>query len=310
MRADGNDIVELFGFSPDDTTPNAVAKLQSVLCPFLESQCTKTNHDQTVVYGTCAVTGSRKDGVRDEVIICSKRLYAQNYRIFKNITQWVWGDLPLVVGGDLKSLYEQASQHLECVVAFGQNSGREIVVYSNGKLSMDWVLQRYTLKDLYLIAEDFIGIEIQSIDITGNYRDTFSAYSSLKNGQLTNLIPNSGHGLNWANVHKRLIPQIIRKGNIYSHCDRCLGFFFILPEQVYEKFDEILGDIEEEQNYGRDNLTILTYVLGDPVAHGRIRDLVNTMIKHHSLQNIAMAFSTNTDPKAPMALDCSLRDIL
>lgn len=246
MRADGNDIVELFGFSPEDASPDAVGNLQAAVCPFLGSKCTKTNHDKTVIYGTCAVTGSQTLGVRDEVIICPKRLYAQNYSIFEDVTRIVWGDLPVVVGGELASLYERAAQHPECVVAFGQNSGREVTVNSNGKLSMDWVLQRYKFNGLALVAEDFLGIEIQSIDITGNYRDTFAAYSALKQGQLQNAIPNSGHGLNWANVHKRLIPQIIRKGNVYSRCDRCVGFFFILPEQVYRKFDEVLGDVEEE----------------------------------------------------------------
>jgi hypothetical protein len=310
MRANGSDIVELFGFSPDDVSRDAVKNLQTATCPFLGSRCTKSNHDQTVIYGTCAVTGAQTRGVRSEVIICPKRLYAQNYQIFENVTQIVWGNLPVIVGGDLQSLYERASQHPQCVVAFGQNSGQEVSVNSNGKLSMDWVLQRYSFNELTLVAEDFVGIEIQSIDITGNYRDTFTAYSAIRKGERLNSVPNSGHGLNWANVHKRLIPQIIRKGNVYSRCERCVGFFFILPEQVYRKFDEVLGEIEEERVPGKDNLTVLTYVLGDPVGAGQIRQLVHTMSKHHTLNNIAVAFSTNTDPEAPHALDSSLRGML
>jgi hypothetical protein len=310
MRSNGSDIVELFGFAPDDTSPEAIDNLRRAKCPFLGLQCSKTNHDKSVVYGTCSVTGSTTLGVRDEVIICPKRLYAQNYKIFDNVTNLVWGNLPVIIGGDLDTLRQRAAQHAECIVAFGHNSGKEITLSSNGKLSMDWVLQRYKYSGGDLIAMDFVGIEIQSIDTTGNYRDNFSAYSSLKNGSAPRMIPNSQHGLNWANVHKRLIPQIIRKGNIYSASTRCRGFFFILPEVVYRKFREILGNMDEEHYCSKKTLTILTYDLGIPVVRGQIRDIKHTATKHHLLHNIALAFSINTDPDAPGVLDENLNQIL
>lgn len=100
----------------------------------------------------------------------------------------------------------------EFVVAFGQNSGREIQVGSSrNKLSMDWVLVRIVDGRPFEIA----GVEVQSIDITNNYRSTWEAYKSLVLAPNTT-IPASAHGMNWANVHKRLIPQIIRKGQIYA----------------------------------------------------------------------------------------------
>jgi hypothetical protein len=247
---------------------------------------------------------------RNSLIICPKRLYAEDYKIFDKVAEEVWGKLPVIVGGDLANLYSRAMKHEECVVAFGQNSGREVSVNSNGKLSMDWVLQRYRRRGISIEPLDFVGIEIQSIDITGNYRDAFDAYSEIKEGRRVNEVPDAGHGLNWANVHKRLIPQIIRKGNVYSKSSRCVGFFFILPEQVYKKFDEVLGDIAEEGSVSKDNLSVLTYVLDAPVLHGEMRKLKHTNTKHHSLKNIAVAFSNNTDPEAPRTLERTLRNIL
>ena len=310
MRAVGNDIVELFGYSADDLSEKAISTFKTNRCPFTNTQCSKTNHDNSLIYGTCSVTANSMTSMREEVIICPKRLYADNYQIFRDVIAKVWGEIPLVVGGNLIKLQQRASKFNECVIAFGQNSGKEITVNSNGKLSMDWVLQRYTHSEFMLTAQDYVGIEIQSIDTTGNYRETFAAYSALKEGFQVNQIPNAGHGLNWANVHKRLIPQIIRKGNIYSQADRCLGFFFILPEQVYKKFDEVLGNVEVQSNFNKHTLSILTYALGNEQGCGSVRPIHQTMTKNHLLEDIALAFTKNTDPKAPINLDLALKNII
>ena len=310
MRSDGKDIVELFGFAPDDIGKIAKDYFSNQKCPFIGSKCTKTNHDQTIVYGTCSVSGVKLETGREEIIICPKRLYANNYRIFADVISLVWGDVPLVIGGSIDELRLKALEKEQCIIAFGQNSGKEVSLNSNGKISMDWVLQRYIRKGNHLTSEDFVGIEIQSIDITGNYRHTFDAYAAFKNGAPPPFIPKSGHGLNWANVHKRLIPQIIRKGNIYRQISRCSGFFFILPDQVYGKFDEVLGEIDEENSSSRHNLSVLTYTLGRNVATGEIRPLVQRKTKHHAIANIALAFSENTAADAPDTLDNLLKKIL
>lgn len=305
MRSRGKDIVELFGFAPDDVSPEAVDVFKRSFCPFVSTPCTKTNHDQSVVYGTCAVTAGS-----DEVIICPKRLYAENFRVFTDVVSAIWGGLPLIVGGTVEALHSKARRHDECVVAFGQGSGREISINSNGKLSIDWILQRYRMQNGRLSPIDFVAIEVQSIDITGNYRETFTAYQHLKHGRPVRFIPDAGHGMNWANVHKRLIPQIIRKGNIYIQMNRCRGFVFILPKLVYEKFDQILGDMPEEQSSSRHNLSVFTYSLGRNTQQGLIRSIELDAIKHHSLANIVMAFSSNTQDSAPTDLDRALRSLL
>jgi hypothetical protein len=312
MRAIGKDIIELFGYRPDDQSNEAAHFFNKKMCPFVfEKPCSKTNHDQTIVYGTCAVSGTRNNDIYDEVIICPKRLYAENYRVFGDVIAAVWGDVALVVGGSLDDLMKKAAQYDECVVAFGQNSGREITVNSGGKLSIDWVVQRYQSKDGTLSPVDFVGIEIQSIDTTGNYRDNYGAYANMKVNGVANLlaVPVSKHGLNWANVHKRLIPQIIRKGKIYEESSRCVGFFFILPQKVYQKFEEVLGHIVEEPNCSRSNLTVLTYELGPNVKLGEKRELVRTGIRHMGLVNISQAFSKQVGEGVTDALDRTLTSL-
>ncbi|MBO8589981.1 restriction endonuclease, partial [Staphylococcus aureus] len=68
------------------------------------------------------------------------------------------------------------------------------------------------------------------------------AYKNLKPIDIIDNLPTSQHGLNWANVHKRLIPQIIRKGVVYSRSNYVKkGLYFILPEIVYNKFEDVIG---------------------------------------------------------------------
>ena len=265
-RAVGKDIVELFGFSPDDQHQSAKDHFTTKKCPFVGTQCSKTNHDQSVIYGVCSVSNGIRQGQHQDVMVCPKRMYQNNYEMFDGVIHDVWGSsTELIVGGDTESLRRKMKLAQEPVVAFGHASGNEISVNSNGRLSMDWVLQSYkTDEDLagekFGVADEFVGIEVQSIDITGNYRDNWRSYSDQKTnptaiGSNSLLVPVSGHGLNWANVHKRLIPQIIRKGNIYKRIERCVGFYFLVPEIVYQVFEEVIGKPPAQKCPSRSNLS-------------------------------------------------------
>ncbi len=315
MRADGRDIVELFGYRPNDLSERARKTFNDRHCPFTDSQCSKTNHDQSVIYGVCSVTNGTKSGPHDEVIVCPKRLYQKQHGIFDALAKEVWGDkTDLIIRGSLASLKERATQKPHPAVAFGQGSGSEIAVNSNGQMSMDWVIQNYRNDRGDLRANEFIGIEVQSIDITGNYRENWASYEEMKR---TGGIPstpggtaNSGHGLNWANVHKRLIPQIIRKGNIYRQSDRCVGFYFVAPEMVYQKFEAVIGKLDELDGPANDRLSIKTFSLGDAVPDGQSRDIYPVRTIHLSLVEVAQAFITNVDEGASDRLDAHMKAIL
>jgi len=312
LRADGKDVVEQFGMAPDDLSDSSTVLWEKKQCPFTLTKCTKFNHDKSKIYGVCSVTNGNRKGAGSEVIICPKRLYANSCSTLNDAAKVAWPsiDYKFIVKGDLSSLLNLAKQNLSSVIAYGQGSGKELSTNSaNGKMSMDWVLQRYTLKNGNLDPIDFIGIEVQSIDITNNYRDPLIAYEQLKEGLKPDVIPNSSHGLNWANVHKRLIPQIIRKGNIYKEMERCVGFFFLLPEIVFSKFEEVLGNLEEKKQCSKENLTILTYRLGDFVEHGKTRELVQVRAVHYSLDDISDAFSSSSGKEPAKNLNARLLDL-
>ena len=49
-------------------------------------------------------------------------------------------------------------------------------------------------------------------------------------------------GLNWENVSKRIIPQLIYKGQVLQREDLCkTGLFFVCPKAVYDRVLNRLG---------------------------------------------------------------------
>lgn len=315
MRAAGRDITELFGYAPDDVSAATVEITRKQFCPFTRVGCSKTNHDQSEVYGTCSVSHGSKKAAGSEIIVCPNRLYAKNYAVFHDVVKQIWASdkRELIVGGNLADLAARAGKHAKTVVGFGQNSGKEIQVDAFGKLSMDWVLQAYDRRaNQSLEPIDFVGLEVQSLDITGNYRENWASYIQQRLGKhnSASLTPDSGHGLNWANVHKRIIPQLIRKGNIYAAAKRCRGFFFIVPEAVYQKFEQILGSLPHAAGAGRSNLSILTYSLGPEVPKGAMRQLVLQRKLHYALSDIKEAFINRIDEVAPKTLDAQMLNVL
>lgn len=310
-RAPNKDILEIFGYPASDTTEVALRHNNLKTCPFVNKPCIKTNHDKSIVYGVCSVTGSNRAEGESAVIICPNRFYANSYSVLNDVANDVWGDNapPFIVGGTIAELREQASAYSESIVALGKNSGKEVQISANGRLSMDWGLQKYRYTDA-LELQEYVGIEVQSIDTTGNYRDAWHAYQKLRSGISDTPIPAAAHGLNWANVHKRLIPQIIRKGNIYKNTKKCVGFYFLLPDIVYKKLEETLGNIGHQVSHSKNNVSVITYSFSEMFQNGRIRPLSKTRVIHHSLEDIKEAFSNHSDNDASNQLDEILTNML
>ena len=124
------DLVEVFGYAPDDLSKEARSLWNIGGCPFVNKACTKINHDQTITYGTCSVTSPYGD-----IVICPNRLYAGNYQTLKRVANDAFGNIPFLLFDEYISKRGTVS---ECVVALGKNSGKEVQVGRH--LSMDWVL--------------------------------------------------------------------------------------------------------------------------------------------------------------------------
>lgn len=291
VRRPQNDIVEIFGYAPNDTTRECRTLWTLGACPFVSCPCSKANHDKTVVYGTCSVTTKFGD-----CVICPNRLYANNFETLKRVSFDAFGDIPFYT-------YQEYIRHRSsggsCVVALGMHSGHEIKLQQS--CSMDWVLAKIENANLV----EYTGIEVQSIDITNNYRDNWYAY---KNIRQDSVIPRSEHGMNWANVHKRLIPQIIRKSLIYSRSQYVKsGLYFIVPDIVYKKFEDIIGeDIPLVTEKAPDVITVHTYALGPAVQEGHIRQILPVRQIRFKMQDFSDRFVSGPNLPSATELDAAI----
>lgn len=289
-----NDIVEIFGYGPDDLSKDARSLWNLGACPFINKSCSKSNSEQTVVYGTCSVTTAFGD-----CVICPNRMYELSYMSLRKVAIDAFGnDIDFLM---YEEFIPKRSTVDECIVALGQNSGKEVKL--GNKLSMDWVLAK--VKNGSLI--EYVGVEVQSIDITNNYRDNWYAYKNLNSN--TTVIPRSEHGLNWANVHKRLIPQLIRKGLIYAKSNLVAsGLYFVVPDIVYKKFEEIIGaDIPTVNYKSSDVITVHTYSLSESVAHGKQRNLVFERGIRFKLDEFSKRFISGANLPTGEELDYAVR---
>lgn len=293
-----NTLAEIFGHTPDDNSEDARLLWKTGVCPFTATTCTKINHNSGIIYGTCsAKTGDRT------VIICPNRLYADKYDCIRKVSEEAFGKIPMLM---FKDYWENRTKHADqdVIVALGQNSGREIKLGT--QLSMDWVLAR--VKQRRLI--EYVGVEVQSIDITGNYRDNWH-YFNRKDYLTKRIVPPSENGYNWANVHKRLIPQIIRKGLIYGNSELVKhGLYFILPEIVYCKFEDVVGKLKQTTKPAKDVMTVHTYELGDFVPEGQIRPLRQVRTVHFLAKDFASAFIAGVNLPSGNDLDKCVRTML
>lgn len=292
------DLVEIFGYAADDTTDFARSLWQLGGCPFTGHGCIKFNHDKSLTYGTCSATSTY-----GELVICPNRLYANEYETIRRVATDAFGAAtPFYM---FNQYVERRLTTETCVVALGAHSGKEVKV--GGSLSMDWIL--VLLRNHQLL--EYVGIEVQSIDITGNYRDAWHAYHNLTRNAGPVAIPSSQHGLNWANVHKRLIPQLIRKGTVYASSSLVKkGLYFVVPDPVYRKFEELLGAMPERVEADRDTLTVFTYDLGERVPPGRIRSLQPVRTMRFGLDDLKNRFISGPGLPSGIELDQAVRRTL
>lgn len=298
----GKDLVEIFGYAPDDLSPAAQVQWNSQQCPFIGDQCVK-RQDRAGKRrtGVCSVTGPVVGGARSEVIACWARLYAHDYTVLRKVAQDAFGSLPFFTYEQYKAL---ASRPNPVVVAVGKRHGKEIGI-KDGEVgsSLDWVLVEVRGGK----ATEIVGVEVQSIDTTENYHASREDYGKLHDGQTLPAIRQSEHGLNWANVWKRLIPQLILKGPVFEASSLCnKGLYFVLPDEVYKRFEAIAPAITQQPHAAKDTVSVFTWSLGPAVPYGQQRTLDFKRKLHYRLEDLIEAFTTRNPVKSAAQLDAAV----
>lgn len=290
-------ILDWFGFDLDDHSPAAQKHRNERLCPFIAGKCTKLFRDGTRS-AVCTVSL-----IRDQIAvpICPNRLYADDYVVLKDVAVIAFGKGHKVIPPDQ---HRQVHHDGRYVVAFGHKFGRELRLPSRtagGKYYVDWVLARIDKRGN---LSEFVAVEIQSIDTTGSLRPEVEI---LRTGQFG--IPQSVAGLNWENVNKRILPQIIYKGHVLRGEPLCRqGLFFITPAAVHERILTRLGRELLTYSLQPGSITFLWYQLGDPVDGTRPLSLAG----QHSttVDQVALAFTSPADLPPEGVYEDAIREAL
>jgi hypothetical protein len=153
----------------------------SFICPFIKTTCIKRS---TLLpgqaYPVCSIRTPR-DGY---VCVCPKRFYAVDF--LRDVLDHCWpGDLPPKNPQIAPEVTMKGFGHVDFVIADVQPNGD---------------------------VDRFLSVELQAIDITGS---VMKAYAALLKSE--DLARKPTYGLNWDNVYKRFVTQIIRKGYFHHH---------------------------------------------------------------------------------------------
>jgi hypothetical protein len=177
------------------------------------------------------------------------------------------------------------------VAVFGKRWGKELRLpqrKGTGGYFVDWILA--------LIGADgrlreFVAVEVQAIDTTGNYRAERDAY--IKGKRFDSY---STAGMNWENVSKRILPQLIYKGHVLRQEGLCKkGMFFVCPTPVYERVQQRLGGGMRPYDPHPGTLTFRWYDVGPEPPEGELRPLQLGGQFTTTIDQVALAFTAPAD---------------
>lgn len=263
-------IAEFFGYSAEDNSETALQNISRQVCPFLGSYCTKALGDRAnrTLSGVCAVRQVSPGS--PNVICCPNRIYAENYKMLSMISEKAFKARLNLYSGRLA--IEKAKEEGGAIAVFGHGWGGELPLpkrQGKGSYYVDWILARLD-GDAELV--EFTAIEVQTIDTTGSYKN---ARAALLNNRS---IEKDTVGLNWENVSKRIIPQIIYKGQVLQREELCRsGLYFVCPKPVYDRVLERLGGKEKLPQFPTQPAAIhfvaYDYLTNEATEQGRIKPL-------------------------------------
>lgn len=281
-------IIEFFGEPP--LSPAGIANANAHQCPFVNERCIK-NRPRSL--GACSL----QVGQADPVVICPNRLYAKDFQVLKDVAQIAFGPgLELVSSIENETRRRNGALTGNEVTVFGKYFGKELGIpnppgldddETKGSFYIDFLLARFN--GAVLMA--FAAVEVQTIDTTDSYADAAAAYKAgqaYDGGRGPDL---TKAGLNWENVSKRILPQLIYKGHALRREPLCMkGLFFVLPHAVFQRIKRRVGGKLLEYPLSAGTITFRTYDLGPADPAGGARPLVFKETLTTTVEQIAFAF--------------------
>jgi hypothetical protein len=177
------------------------------------------------------------------------------------------------------------------VAVFGRRWRKELRLpqrKGTGGYFVDWILALIGADGR---LQEFVAVEVQAIDTTGNYRAERDAY--IKGRRFDKY---SEAGMNWENVSKRILPQLIYKGHVLRQENLCKkGMFFVCPTPVYERIQQRLGGAMRPYALHPGTLSFRWYDVGPECPDGQRRGLELGGQFTTTIDQLALAFTAPAD---------------
>lgn len=256
-------IHEFYGARPGTAESRRNAAAQR--CPFIDGPCKKKD------IGACSLKMAKSE----PVIICPNRLYGDGFKVIADVAaKALSGRNELVGVEEFKRLRDAGLWDGTKAVVFGQGFDGELSLTGpkdedgrRSQFKIDYIVCAISA-EMELV--ELAAIEVQTIDISNSYRPAAEYFHTLSgNAQIDETRITAKAGLNWENVNKRILPQIIYKGHALRREDKAQeGLFFILPHQVYRRILTRIGNDLSKYPRGPGTVTFETYKLGNEKADG------------------------------------------
>ena len=221
-------------------------------CPFLKTTCIKRS---TLLpgqqYPVCSIQ-TRREGY---VCVCPKRFYAVDF--LQDVITHCWpGATPPANPQIAPEVTMKGFGNVDYVIADVGEDGN---------------------------VQQFLSVELQAIDITGS---VMKAYAALLKGEDLERKPT--YGLNWDNVYKRFVTQIIRKGYFHHHWGTKI--VAVVQDVVYkyicERFEFMRSPDVKSQTT---NIIFMTYRFAPDTGNLPSQKLVLDKIEGTSHSNLQQA---------------------
>ncbi|MCY3689635.1 MAG: hypothetical protein F4234_14630 [Gammaproteobacteria bacterium] len=221
-------------------------------CPFVGGACTKRSTSLSEPYPVCSIY--KRDM---QICVCPKRFQQVNF--LKDVVRHCWpGEKPSRIKA-VREVKMKGFGNVDFVIAD---------MLENGEV------------------DQFLSVELQAIDITGTVMDAYKAWRAG-----TELKSKKSYGLNWSNVYKRYITQLIRKGYFHHHWGTKI--VAVMQDAVYEYIKEWAdfmrsSDVKEDKNI---NIVFMSYKFEeDPNAPGSQRFVLSEVegTSHANLQQAVL----------------------
>lgn len=193
-----------------------------------------------------------------------------------------------------RAAISKAKSEKGAIAVFGHGWGGQLRLpkrAGTGSYFVDWVLARLDEKGELV---EFTAIEVQTIDTTGNYQ--LARQELLDRREIIS----DTVGFNWENVNKRIIPQLIYKGQVLQREDLCkAGLFFVSPKPVHDRVLERLGGKDKLPVFPSQPAAIhfVAYDITKKCTDGNISEI--GIVEEHctTVYKVQEAFSSLTLPE-------------